>query len=168
MIARWSFAAGATVDRVLNRIAEELALARRATGVEITGVYQEGVSFSGTAKDALDQVTRKAGLTWSIQNRELQILDRVDASQSRGPLLTPSTGLLDSPSPLEETGEENERRRGTGYEVRSILNPKIRPGERVVVESRDVEGQFRVDTVVHKGATRGNDWISTAEAFADE
>ena len=162
-----SFEAGASVQRVLDRIAQELALGTRATGARAEGAYREGVSFSGTARDALNRVTQRAGLTWSIQNGELQILDRVDAAQGRGVLLTPQTGLIGSPRALEEQVEINERRRGDGFEVVSLLQPKIRPGELVVIQSRDVDGQFRVDTVTHSGSTRGNDWETTAEVYSD-
>ena len=162
-----SFAAGASVQRVLDAIAQELALGRRATGAQVAGEYQEGVSFSGTAKDALDRVTARAGVTWSIQDGELQILDREQPSQGRGALLTPDTGLLDSPQRIDDEAFGLERAAGTGYEVRSLLNPKIRPGEAVVIQSRDVDGQFRVDTVTHSGSTRGNDWETVAEVYSD-
>ena len=51
--------------------------------------------------------------------------------------------------------------------MRSLLNPKIRPGEAVVIQSRDVDGEFRVDTVTHSGSTRGNDWETVAEVYRD-
>ena len=162
-----SFAAGASVQRVLDAIAQELALGRRATGAQVEGEYQEGVSFSGTAKDALDKVTARAGVTWSIQDGELQILDREKPSQGRGALLKPETGLLDSPQRIDDEVFGLERAAGTGYEVRSLLNPKVRPGEAVVIQSRDVDGQFRVDTVTHSGSTRGNDWETVAEVYSD-
>jgi len=162
-----SFAAGASVQRVLDAIAQELALGRRATGAQVEGEYQEGVSFSGTAKDALDKVTARAGVTWSIQDGELQILDREQPSQGRGALLTPETGLLESPQRIDDEAFGLERAAGDGYEVRSLLNPKIRPGEPVVIQSRDVDGQFRVDTVTHSGSTRGNDWETVAEVYSD-
>src|SRR5690554_2036872 len=162
-----SFAPDTPVQRVLDRLAQELALGERATGVEVSGVYRQGVTLSTTIGDALDRVTRKAGVTWSIQDRELQILDRIESSQGRGVLLTPATGLLYSPEPIDNPEDSTQRRRGFGYRVRSLLNPKIRPGEQLVLESADVEGQFRIDTVEHMGDTRGNEWYTEAEVYAD-
>ena len=162
-----SFEAGASVQRVLDRIAQELALGTRATGTRADGEYLSGVSFSGTAKDALNQVTRKAGLIWSIQNGELQISDRVDANQSRAVKLTPETGLLDSPEPLDDPEEETEKRRGRGYRVRTLLNPKIVPGDEIIIESREVDGVYRVDVVEHTGDTRGQEWVTEAEVYAE-
>jgi hypothetical protein len=163
-----SFEAGASVERVLSRVADELALGVRETGVEITGVYQEGVSFSGRVGDVLNQVTRKAGIGWSIQNRNLQILDKFNASQGRGVLLTPETGLLASPEPLEDPESDTERQRGSGFVVRCLLNPKIVPGDRLVIQSREVDGAYRVDTVEHRGDTRGSEWVTEAEVYSVE
>lgn len=163
-----SFEAGASVQRVLDRIAQELALGRKATGVVVSGSYREGVSFSGKAKDALDAVTRKAGVTWSIQDGDLQILPREEAAQGRGVLLSPQTGLIESPRQLDDETMGESRRSGAGYEVRSLLNPKIRPGEQLLLAAGEVGGTYRVDTVEHKGSVRGNDWYSVAEVFAGD
>jgi hypothetical protein len=162
-----SFAPGTSVQRVLDKLAQELALGERATGVQVEGEYPQGLTLSTTIRDALDRVTRKANVTWSIQDRELQVLDRVEASQGEGVLLTPTTGLINSPEPIDNPEDSTERRRGFGYRVRSLLNPKIRPGEQLILESSDVQGQFRIDTVEHSGDTRGNDWYTEAEIYAD-
>lgn len=162
-----SFAPGTPAKRVVDKIASDLALPRKATGVQIKGVYQNGITLNTTARDALDRVTRKAKVTWSIQDRELQILDEVDASQGQGVLLTPETGLISSPERLDDPEKGDNIRRGAGWKVRSLLNPKIRPGEQILVQAAEVDGQFRIDTVTHVGDNRGNDWYSEAEVYAN-
>lgn len=163
-----SFEAGATVERVLNRIADELELEGvRETGVEITGQYAEGVAFSGTAKEALNAVTKKAGLTWSIQDGLLQVLDREQGTEGLAVFLSPDSGLLASPERMEDIEQETERPRGEGFRVRSLLNPAIRPGDRIELQSRDVDGAFIVDTVEHSGDTRAQDWFTEAEVYAE-
>lgn len=162
-----SFAAGASVDRVLSRIAEELAVGRRETGVVVSGKYLEGVSFSGPAADVLDKVTGKAGVTWSVQDGMLQILDRIDASQDRGILITPETGLLGSPELIEDDDQITERRRGVGYRIRTLLHPKARPGERLTLRSAGVDKVLRIDSLQHTGDTRGHRWETEIEAYAE-
>lgn len=164
-----SFDGPVSAQRVLDTIAGRFRFGRRQTGATagLSSKYENGFSFSGPVRNALDSVTGKAGVGWSIQDGELQILDRFESSAGRGVLLTPDTGLIESPRKLEDSESESNRRKGAGYEVRSLLNPKIRPGESVVVRSRDVDGQFRVDSVEHSGSIRGQDWYSTAEVFSD-
>jgi hypothetical protein len=162
-----SFAPETPVQRVLDKLAQELALGQRATGVQVQGVYRNGLTLSTTIRDALNRVTRKAGVTWSIQDRQLQILDPVLSSQGQGVLLSPTSGLINSPERIDDPENEEELRRGVGYRVRSLLNPKIRPGEQLILESVEVQGQFRIDTVEHTGDTRGNEWYTEAEVYAD-
>lgn len=161
-----SFAAGTPVERVLARIAEELAVGVRETGVVVAGEYLEGVSFSGPVGEVLDKVTGKAGVTWSIQDGMLQILDRVAESQDRGMLITPETGLLGSPERIEEEDRITERRRGVGYRIRTLLRPKARPGERLVLRAADVDEVLRIDSLEHTGDTRGETWVTEIEAYA--
>ena len=162
-----SFEAGASVDRVLSAVADELALGRRDTGATPEGAYREGVSFSGPAAEVLDKVTRKAGLTWSIQDGDLQLLEPYAPAQSRGVLLTPGTGLIDAPEPLDDPEGRTEQRAGSGYRARALLNPKIRPGEVLVLESAEVpRTELRIDSVEHVGDTRGQDWYTEAELYA--
>jgi hypothetical protein len=162
-----SFAPETPVQRVLDKLAQELALGQRATGVQVQGVYRNGLTLSTTIRDALNRVTRKADVTWSIQDRQLQILDPVLSSQGQGVLLSPTSGLINSPERIDDPENEEELRRGVGYRVRSLLNPKIRPGEQLILESVEVQGQFRIDTVEHTCDTRGNEWYTEAEVYAD-
>jgi hypothetical protein len=162
-----SFAPETPVQRVLDKLAQELALGQRATGVQVQGVYRNGLTLSTTIRDALNRVTRKAGVTWSIQDRQLQILDPVLSSQGQGVLLSPTSGLINSPERIDDPENEEELRRGVGYRVRSLLNPKIRPGEQLILESVEAQGQFRIDTVEHTCDTRGNEWYTEAEVYAD-
>jgi hypothetical protein len=162
-----SFAPETPVQRVLDKLAQELALGQRATGVQVQGVYRNGLTLSTTIRDALNSVTRKAGVTWSIQDRQLQILDPVLSSQGQGVLLSPTSGLINLPERIDDPENEEELRRGVGYRVRSLLNPKIRPGEQLILESAEVQGKFRIDAVEHTGDTRGNEWYTEAEVYAD-
>lgn len=160
-----AFAGGTPVSEVVDRVIRELGLPVRATGVPILGEYLKGISLSGPVSEVLNKVVNKAGLSWSIQNNEVQILDRFDESQGRGVLLTPESGLLDLPAKLFDTDQIEQRRRGIGYGLRALLNPQIRPGERLTVESQIVSTVLRVDKVSHRGDTRGPEWQTYAEAY---
>lgn len=161
-----SFAAGTTVQTVLDDILESLDFPVDPSDFQVDGIYQEGVAFSGRARDALQRVAQKGGFIWSIQDGRVQLRSLDDPEVTSVPKITPRTGLIASPERLDDRESETERNAGSGYVVRSLLNPKIRPGQGVVVESRDIEGdEFIVDTVSHKGDTRGNDWTTEAEVY---
>ena len=161
-----SFAAGTTVQTVLDDILESLDFPVDPSDFQVDGIYQEGVAFSGRARDALQRVAQKGGFIWSIQDGRVQLRTLDDPEVTSVPKITPRTGLIASPERLDDRESETERNAGAGFVVRSLLNPKIRPGQGVVIESRDIDGdECIVDTVSHKGDTRGNEWTTEAEVY---
>ncbi len=160
-----AYRGGVTADRLINSIAEQMGIGVRQTDADMTGSYRQGFAFLGTAREALDSVTSRFGLDWSIQNFDLQILERRTTSSRQPVVITPDTGMLGSPEPIDDLGTNllDDKAR-PGYRVRCLLNPRIEPGIRVVVASRDVpESTFRAITVEHSGDTRGLDWHSVVE-----
>ena len=132
-------------------------------------IFGNGFAFSGMVKDLLDQLVEKQGLEWSIQNGTLQVLSKDDETGEEAVLLSPTTGLIDVPSKTEK-----------GVNAISLLNPKIIPGRRIVIQSKqflgalaslggsvgDVgsgQGTFRIDKVTHVGDSDEGDWKSTVE-----
>jgi len=161
-----SFAAGVKVQTVLDEVLGKLDFPVEPSDFQVEGIYQQGVAYSGRAREALNSLAAKAGFLWSIQDGRVQLRKLDEPEVTTVPKITPRTGLLESPERLNDTESETERNAGSGYLVRSLLNPKIRPGQGVVLEARGIEGdEFLVDTVTHKGDTRGNDWMTEAEVY---
>ena len=48
--------------------------------------------------------------------------------------------------------------------VKHMLYPELTPGEKCDVQSRSINGTFRIDAVTHEGDNWGDDWTSTVEA----
>jgi len=162
-----AFAAGTSIRTVLDAVLDSMALPIRETGYEVSGIYQEGVSFTGLARDALDRVVAKAGLTWSIQDGRIQILAPDAPSVTSVVRLTPDTGLIASPEKLNDTESQSNRKKGDGYSIRALMNPKIEPGKPIILSAEGIqESEYRVDRVHHVGDTRGNDWYTEAEVYA--
>jgi hypothetical protein len=117
------------------------------------GVFNQGLAVSGRASDIIDQYLTSAGFTWSIQDGQLQILAPNETTFEVVTLLNKETGLIGSP----EKGDKGV------VTFRSLLNPEISPGRRILIESDQVKGFFKVDRVNHFGDTWGSDWYSEGE-----
>lgn len=162
-----SFAAETSVSTVLDAVLGAFDFPVSREGVEITGLYRNGWSFSGRAVDALDKVTEKADIIWSVQDGRIELLGKQQPRLGSLIKITPSTGLIASPEKLEDTEGQTEKNKGDGYRVRALLNPKLRPGDLVVLESEQVpRARYRADSVTFKGDMRGNDWIMEVELYA--
>lgn len=114
-----------------------------------------GLTLSGKSRDVMDDLTAKQGLEWSIQNDAVQITRQGGATPEQAILLTSKTGLIGIPK---------KKKKELGITVTSLLQPDLTPGRRIVVESRDINGAYRVRRVVHKGDNFATDWYSDVEA----
>ncbi len=184
-----SFGRGATVLQVTNAISRKFGLPVRPLPVGIAQKqYTAGFAFVGRVRDALDKVCDNGGLEWSIQNREIQIIQKGGVFKQRAYLLSPDTGMIGSPTQEAKTmtekaaakegitaqqpgvrkttkrdkdGEVQEVLRVFGYKVKSLLQPLLEPGGYVQVKSKGIDGEFfRIEELTHSGDTHGNEWFS--------
>ncbi len=116
-------------------------------------LFPEGKVLAGPAARILDDITRSADLTWSIQNGALQFIPRGGALPAEAVLLTPETGLIGSPT-VDNEGALN---------AKALIIPDLKPGALVVIESSSVRGQYRVQKATWNGDTHGQDWYVAIE-----
>lgn len=157
-----SFNAGALVTQLVDECA-------KAMGVEVgnaaelagKGKFNEAVKsltsgriLTGPVHKVMKRLTRAAGLEYSIQDGQLQLLERGKALAQTAVLLTPNSGLLGS----LERGEKG-RVRG-----RSLLRGDIFPGRKLQIESRLVTGTYRCDVAEYVGDNFGEEFITAFES----
>lgn len=159
-----SYAAGVPLKTIIDDIAKSMKIEVRPTDAILSGTYRQGFSFSGQSRDALSKVTAAFGLTWSIQNGQLQITENRKPVNRQAVLLTPETGLIGSPQPVDDVSTETKKHKDMpGLRVECLLNPRLEPGGVFEVRSREHKGFFRIVTVEHRGDTHGSEWRSTIE-----
>ena len=99
-----SFEKGATVGRVVADLAGRFGLTVRALPDDIAQKqYPNGFAFAGRARDGLTKACEYAGLEWSIQNREVQIISKGGVYRKQAYVLSPDSGLIGSPEPEAKT-----------------------------------------------------------------
>lgn len=165
-----SFQAGSTVKQVLNALVEYLQTPLKvAPDVDLNKKFNNGYSFAGGVGTALDEVTDRAFAKWSMQDGTLLIIGQSGTTNTNAVLLTPDTGMIGTPMPIEDTVnslEVGEIRRG--WKVKSLLQGDINPADIIAIESRFVNGQFVIESVEHKGDTHSNEWFSEVICYNNE
>jgi len=153
-VTTWQVSAGgldlqrATVSRswsdctaadVLRFVAAEAALRPSIDRRVAVATYVLGYTASGTALRVVQRVCRDIGAAYRVESGTLYVYPADAAPVTDAPRLTPSTGLLGSPS------------RGTDgtVEASATLLPSLRPGGVVVIEGEQVRGAFRVTACEH-------------------
>ncbi len=173
-IVNESFKPGTTVAQVFGRIAP-------ATGLDvqdaidkvrelITEQFTQGYTAFGKVSKQIDRLLKGRGLEWSIQDGKLQVTEIDKPTAGNAVLLSPSTGLIDSPSygspaasEKPEPGVIAPKSNKQILKVKSLLQPRIRPGALIRVESEEIKGNFRCQSVDHTGDTHGQEWYSEAD-----
>ena len=156
-----SFRAGTPLRTIFLALAQDLGVGSGNTSQATASALLDsvgntvvtGTSLRGMVAEELDRLCAGAGLEWSIQNGALQILPLGTALSGQAIVLSPTSGLIGSP-----TKEQRGR-----VKFRSLINPEIVPGKQVRIQSRVVAGAYRVDKCAWSGDTEGQEWYVDGE-----
>lgn len=164
---RQVFAKSAPLSLVCDRLASAMGLRLGAGAAAVLAgkSTRGGVALIGQAQDALERTLAPHGLRYILQDGDLIILPADGHTTEAAILLSPDTGLVGSPEPLTKAakfGGKNASR----LRVTSLLQPAMRPGRLVQLDSVQHKGTYRCDNVTHKGDSHGTDWYSIAEVRA--
>lgn len=149
---------GATNADILRSLAGALGVGEGNLSSAISALTASGVGdlftlgtvLSGSASTEMTRVCRSVGLTWSIQNGALQLLQISKATADSAILLDSTNGLIDSPS-IDSKGV---------MKCKCLIQPDIFPGRLLVLVGKYLQGQFRIESTEHTGdtSTGAADW----------
>lgn len=148
------YAAGTPNNTILREILGRMGLGLGPGSAALPEhTYPNDVSFYGPASRALREVVEDAGATYSVQDGNALILVGDESTAESAVLISASTGMVGSP----EKGEKGK------ISFSSLLNPGIRPGRIVSIDSRRVQGWHTVTSLSHAGDNQAGDFRTEAE-----
>ena len=153
-------ASGTSNTSVLDQIVKSLKIGRGNLDTfagQITAAKQlfpQGGAISGQVSRVMTEITASLGFTWSIQNGAIQLLPRTQSLTGKAVSLTPSTGLVGSPS-VDNKGV---------LTAQCLLIPDVFPGRLLVLESERLSGNYKVEKCRYTGDTPSTNWYIDIEA----
>ena len=157
-----SFEAGTQLSQIIDAIIVEMNVVKGAIIGLKNIVCNNGYSASGKAKDRLDEICGRQGLTWNVQNGRLQIYPREKDNGKYGYELSPDTGLLRAWR--ENVKVEGEKERKNVVKFESLLIPDLEVGRRIVINSDfGIEGEFIIKKLKFTGSNRDGDFKAIGE-----
>lgn len=147
------FPPGTNLKQVYNELLEELGLDKGSIKGIPDRKYSQGLTLSGLVRDHLDTLSKANELEWSIQDEALQIIPKADFSSNVMVELNTDSGLVGSPSKTDK-----------GVEFSSLIQPVLKPGIKVNIKSKIINGIFKLRKVVHAGDSHQGDFLSKCEA----
>lgn len=155
-----SFKGGVQVLEVIRYAAGTMSLQLPPDveqSTDLKSALATGISLHGPTRDVLTRLLAPYGLHWSVQNGKLQIISDGALASNQAILIDAATaGLIGSPersAPDKATGRSE-------VTCETLLYPELTPGNQIKLESKSINGTFKLIQVVHEGDTRGANWTS--------
>jgi hypothetical protein len=116
-----------------------------------------GAALVGNGARRMTDLCRSAGLEWSIQDGELQLLNIAESLGGgfNAIKVSSDTGMWDDSPAVDSQG---------ALTCTTALIPGLAPGVLVDVDSLFISGGYRVEKCRYVGSTRGNDWTCHFDA----
>jgi Baseplate hub gp41 len=159
--------------QILKEVSNQMGLGLTLPSNAPERQWQNGLSYYGSARTLLDKVTKGTGLEWSIQNGNLQVIERGMVTTRQGVLLSSDSGMIESPERERTTKDEVKTKTNPktgkgkgkiqkdfdGWKVKTLLMPQLNPGDRVELDARAIKGVFRIQELKHTGDSYAEgDW----------
>lgn len=153
------------------RVSQVLGDAARSMGLtlppeiersaELRQALATGISTHGPTRDVLTRLLAPYGYGWSVQNGTLVILADGQLRPGAAILVNEATGLVGFPE--RAVPESPKKRSPVSFDV--LLYPEIAPGLPVKLESRFINGVFRVKECTHEGDSHDDgEWKTSVRA----
>lgn len=159
--ANESFGSGTPTSAILMRLANLSGLTLgnvQTVAASLKKTIDHGYKAYGRWSDVFGTFVNSLGLTWSIQDGALQVLAPGDSVATQVPLISASTGLLDSP----EMGTPEKKGAPALLKFKALLFP-ANPGTQVQIKSLRYDGVVVLRKVSLVGDTHGDDWFTQGE-----
>jgi hypothetical protein len=155
-----------------TKVADVMAYIVRAMGVQPGNALSKAAAYRGTleqfangyvvhgkASTEFARLMKTLGLEWSVQDGVLQVLEPSEVAAYEALVLSPESGLIGSP----EQGTPEKKGGRVLTKAKALLHPELKPGRKVILESRGTQGVFKLVKVTHRGDTHSGDWTSEIE-----
>lgn len=125
----------------------------------VAAMFGPGTAISGKTALELSDFCRSAGLSWSVQDGKLQIIDKNKPLSDLAVELGSDSGLVGSPS-IDFAASSKTKKGGVYVKARALLIPELTPGRKIVLKSEAVSGAYRIEEVEYEGDTHGLNWYA--------
>lgn len=156
-----------------NDVKATIETLRKAIGAD-RGVYNgtnlnneiiNGYPLSGTPKEMLDELAEKYQLDWQLDDGVLYVHDNDRAATEQFQLayvISPFTGWIERPYRVsgDRRRSKKDKVKKPGVQMKILLNPDIKAGDIIRLDEGLLKGWYKVDSLRHSGAWRGDNWYT--------
>lgn len=179
-----TFAAGTSIGTILLQCCRALKIgignaADFTSSAQINGfgtTIPAQMVLDGSAAKELTRLIKSIGLTWSIQNKSLLLLQKGKPLNQEAIKLTPTTGLLGSPEAAidstvslgnpqqfaigakQTTAKPNKPKNPGILKLNTLMIPGLVPGKKISLESDQYTGDYMATECRYRGQSWSGTW----------
>lgn len=150
-----AYAGGTKAETILRDLIRQLGLPVALFKLPRNPIYAEGLSIDGKIIDQINDVAKDAGAHVFINKGRIFVGDLTTGQDSRF-TLSADTGLIGSPESFQEDDAK-------GWKVRCLLQHRITTASIIRLDSKMVQGTFRVRKGSHNSS--GEDFVTEMEVI---
>ncbi len=158
-----SFKKNIKAQQIMNALLPKLGLAVAVINLPENKTYSKGYTADGEITTTIQEVANDCGASFYIKKGQVYIRPLTEGDDLKF-TLSPDTGLIGSPSPFEEEGDNGETI--SGYKVKCLLQYRISTASIINIKSESVSGQFRVKRGRHRW--QDQQFITEMDVIHDE
>jgi hypothetical protein len=123
-----------------------------------------GHAHAGLVKDGIDDAAKMTKSTVTVEDNKLKIIPKGKHSKDAIVDVNIENGLIGSPEKIENQGTDADTVKiKDGWKIKTLLQPKIRLGGRINIDSEPIKGIYIADSINHVGDTAHGDWQTIVE-----
>lgn len=127
------------------------------TAIDGTKQLVTGGTFEGSSQGILQELLAGVGLSFSVQDGEIRVAGDSSLASTEQVVASINSGLIETPAQTK-----------TGVAFRMLLEPRIRPGTIIRLESENLSGVYVAQDVTHDGDNWAQNWYTNVEAIPNE
>lgn len=130
---------GTEVKDIVSIIARDLGVVVSTVSDAVKGLTNGSLTLDGLSKDQLSQVADDYGLSWSIQDEELVVVNEGKPVNNEAIVMNAGTGLIEA-----IVGKASNK-------IKAQLQPDIRPNKLIKIEAIGWSVESAEVAIVHRG-----------------
>lgn len=140
-IMNFTYDEGVGLHEIVTDIVKEMGYTIATFGAVPNKVFEHSFDALGSPKSILAKILKPLGFQWFLDESIIRF-DAINKSQPDIPTVKIDTarGMLGTPSTTED-----------GISVKMLMNPKIRIGALCSLTSKEITGEFKINSIYHSG-----------------
>lgn len=126
------------------------------------GSTENGLQYVGSGAEMLSKCCDCTDAAWTIQDGEVHVKKPNDTMNRNVKEISAETGMIEMPKRVIIAGSTETGDKIVGWDVKFLLNASIGVDDYIYLNSKEIQGYYRVYSMQYSGDNYSGEWVCTA------